>query len=304
MESCNTPPAAPRPWKPHETTMADAASAADGTDGRSAADNGTVDDDADPTGASPSPPPAPGETDNGRTAEGRQQHETPTPPSARAAGKWPVPAGVRPDDDGGSPGDGSLVVVSNSGQLTPGRCPMCAKPFASTVDSPARALHVNSHFSENRSAAEETGAWSCHVCNKELSHLNVARRSQHINRCMDAVEPASGGGGSAAALSQKCPICSKVLSLDRSRRVAHLKRYNDFDIEFTQLSSPASTTALFAAPPRVVYITSRCSIIRADRRIPCFGGGRLSNLGLQMRHQGRSLYGAAPHAVERTASAR
>jgi len=147
---------------------------------------------------------------------------------------------------------------------------MCAKPFASTVDSPTRALHVNSHFSENGPAAEETGAWSCHVCNKELSHMNATRRSQHINRCMDAVEPASGGAGSAAALSQSCPICSKVLSLDRSRRVAHLKRYNDFDkktnnnIDFPHLSSLASTNALFAAPHRVVYATSRCSIIRVD----------------------------------------
>ena len=215
------PPSRNPPETANGNSATPVVSAVDGTVDGGADDADTVDDDGDLAGSSRSPPPIPREPANGtgRTATG-QQHETPPSLSVKAAGKRPMNAGT----GDGSPGDRSAVALSNSGQLTPGRCPMCAKPFASTVDSPTRALHVNSHFSENGPTMEETGTWICHVCSKDLSHMDTTRRSQHINRCMDAIESATGSGGGAAALSQNCPLCSKVLSLDRSRRVQHLKR--------------------------------------------------------------------------------
>ncbi|XP_006897541.1 PREDICTED: structure-specific endonuclease subunit SLX4 [Elephantulus edwardii] len=67
---------------------------------------------------------------------------------------------------------------------------------------------------------EEKGWFFCQICQKNLSAMNVMRREQHVNRCLDegekALEP-------PAPPIPECPICGKLFLTSKSRS-AHLKQ--------------------------------------------------------------------------------
>nr|XP_045017387.1 structure-specific endonuclease subunit SLX4 isoform X3 [Jaculus jaculus] len=67
---------------------------------------------------------------------------------------------------------------------------------------------------------EEEGLFFCQMCQKNLSAMNVTRREQHVNRCLDEAEKALRP---STPQIPDCPICGKPFSSYKSR-VSHLKQ--------------------------------------------------------------------------------
>ncbi|XP_072337546.1 structure-specific endonuclease subunit SLX4 [Scyliorhinus torazame] len=67
---------------------------------------------------------------------------------------------------------------------------------------------------------EDNGLFFCVICQKDLSNLNSACRTQHINRCLDEGEQRTA---TTVSLVPECPICGKGFKSFKSR-VIHLKR--------------------------------------------------------------------------------
>ncbi|XP_067663138.1 structure-specific endonuclease subunit SLX4-like [Haliotis asinina] len=70
----------------------------------------------------------------------------------------------------------------------------------------------------------------CQICQKDLSHMNSQRRTQHMNRCMDEaqvkdnkLEEKPESGACAQVIILDCPMCGKPLKTESSRKV-HLKQ--------------------------------------------------------------------------------
>ncbi|XP_048237080.1 structure-specific endonuclease subunit SLX4-like isoform X2 [Haliotis rufescens] len=70
----------------------------------------------------------------------------------------------------------------------------------------------------------------CQICQKDLSHMNSQRRTQHMNRCIDEAEMKEDkleveqqSGKSAQSIVLDCPMCGKPLKTESSRKV-HLKQ--------------------------------------------------------------------------------
>uniref|UniRef100_A0A2K5D4M6 Structure-specific endonuclease subunit SLX4 n=1 Tax=Aotus nancymaae TaxID=37293 RepID=A0A2K5D4M6_AOTNA len=67
---------------------------------------------------------------------------------------------------------------------------------------------------------EEKGLFFCQICQKNLSAMNVTRREQHVNRCLDEAEKALRP---SVPQIPECPICGKQF-LTLKSRTSHLKQ--------------------------------------------------------------------------------
>ncbi|XP_045368676.2 structure-specific endonuclease subunit SLX4 isoform X1 [Camelus bactrianus] len=87
------------------------------------------------------------------------------------------------------------------------------------------ALVLQREFGQERASArddslEEKGLFFCQLCQKNLSAMNVTRREQHVNRCLDEAEKALRP---SAPQIPDCPICGKPFLTPKSR-ISHLKQ--------------------------------------------------------------------------------
>ncbi|KAM6166325.1 structure-specific endonuclease subunit SLX4 [Erethizon dorsatum] len=95
-----------------------------------------------------------------------------------------------------------------------------------TTDSDATvALVLQQEFGREGASAqdgslEEKGWFFCQMCQKNLSAMNVTRREQHVNRCLDEAEKALGP---SMPQIPECPICGKLFVTSKSR-ISHLKQ--------------------------------------------------------------------------------
>ncbi|XP_040853530.1 structure-specific endonuclease subunit SLX4-like [Ochotona curzoniae] len=121
--------------------------------------------------------------------------------------------GAAPEDRGlKSPGE----------ELTAGH----GRPALPATDSDAAmALALQQEFGQEATSAcndslEEKGLFFCQICQKNLSTMNVVRREQHMNRCLDKAEQAQRP---PAPQIPECPICGKPF-LTLKSRASHLKQ--------------------------------------------------------------------------------
>ncbi|XP_012921093.1 structure-specific endonuclease subunit SLX4 isoform X2 [Heterocephalus glaber] len=97
-------------------------------------------------------------------------------------------------------------------------------PPATDSDA-AVALVLQQEFGREGASAhddnlEEKGLFFCQMCQKNLSAMNVTRREQHVNRCLDEAEKALGP---STPQIPECPICGKLFVTSKSR-ISHLKQ--------------------------------------------------------------------------------
>ncbi|XP_076998099.1 structure-specific endonuclease subunit SLX4 isoform X2 [Tamandua tetradactyla] len=94
-----------------------------------------------------------------------------------------------------------------------------------TDSDPAVALALQQELGQEGAAVhtdslEEKGWFFCQICQKNLSAMNVTRREQHVNRCLDEAEKAVRP---SAPQIPECPICGKRFLTAKSRS-SHLKQ--------------------------------------------------------------------------------
>ncbi|XP_051692202.2 structure-specific endonuclease subunit SLX4 isoform X2 [Oryctolagus cuniculus] len=100
------------------------------------------------------------------------------------------------------------------------------EPVLSATDNDATvALALQHEFGQEAASArgndlEEKGLFFCQICQKNLSMMSVARREQHVNRCLDEAEKALRP---PAPQIPECPICGKAFLTSKSR-ASHLKQ--------------------------------------------------------------------------------
>ncbi|XP_062035716.1 structure-specific endonuclease subunit SLX4 isoform X2 [Lepus europaeus] len=100
------------------------------------------------------------------------------------------------------------------------------EPVRSATDSDAAvALALQHEVGQEAASArgddlEEKGLFFCQLCQKNLSMMSVARREQHVNRCLDEAEKALRP---PAPQIPECPICGKAFLTSKSR-ASHLKQ--------------------------------------------------------------------------------
>ncbi|XP_054311718.1 structure-specific endonuclease subunit SLX4 isoform X3 [Pongo pygmaeus] len=89
----------------------------------------------------------------------------------------------------------------------------------------AAALTLQQEFARVGASArddslEEKGLFFCQICQKNLSAMNVTRREQHVNRCLDEAEKTLRP---SVPQIPECPICGKPF-LTLKSRTSHLKQ--------------------------------------------------------------------------------
>uniref|UniRef100_G1PXJ5 Structure-specific endonuclease subunit SLX4 n=1 Tax=Myotis lucifugus TaxID=59463 RepID=G1PXJ5_MYOLU len=109
---------------------------------------------------------------------------------------------------------GAIMVGNGSGPWLP-----------ATESDTAVALALQQELGQEGATApgdslEEKGLFFCQICQKNLSAMNVTRREQHVNRCLDEAEKALRP---CAPQVPECPICGKPF-LTSKGRISHLKQ--------------------------------------------------------------------------------
>ncbi|XP_036885753.1 structure-specific endonuclease subunit SLX4 isoform X1 [Sturnira hondurensis] len=94
-----------------------------------------------------------------------------------------------------------------------------------TESDGAVALALQQEFRQEQASAhddslEAKGLFFCQICQKNLSAMNVARREQHVNWCLDEAEKAMRP---TAPQIPECPICGKPFLTPKSR-ISHVKK--------------------------------------------------------------------------------
>nr|XP_055074005.1 structure-specific endonuclease subunit SLX4 [Misgurnus anguillicaudatus] len=90
----------------------------------------------------------------------------------------------------------------------------------------ALALQLQQELDRESQADEDGGLFFCQLCQKDLTAMSPQLRTQHINRCLDAVEvsaPSASHPSHPRPHVPACPICGKCFKSEKSRSV-HLKR--------------------------------------------------------------------------------
>ncbi|XP_071786610.1 uncharacterized protein [Asterias amurensis] len=94
----------------------------------------------------------------------------------------------------------------------------------------ARRLQKREDEKRREELLTETETYFCHICQRELTHMNSTRRGQHINRCIDnleKIEPPDVIDNSrpqpASMNIPDCPICGKHFKTKKTRE-SHLKK--------------------------------------------------------------------------------
>ncbi|XP_065115707.1 structure-specific endonuclease subunit SLX4 [Paramisgurnus dabryanus] len=90
----------------------------------------------------------------------------------------------------------------------------------------ALALQLQQELDRESQADEDGGLFFCQLCQKDLTAMSPQLRTQHINRCLDAVEvsaPSASHHSHPRPHVPACPICGKCFKSEKSRSV-HLKR--------------------------------------------------------------------------------
>ncbi|XP_035681708.1 uncharacterized protein LOC118419445 isoform X1 [Branchiostoma floridae] len=93
-------------------------------------------------------------------------------------------------------------------------------------DDESFARHLQQREEDKLMEEQLTDAefYFCQICGRDLTHLNTVRRTQHINRCIDAMETEKKLHAEQNIKDvPDCPICGKVLE-SRAQRQSHLKR--------------------------------------------------------------------------------
>ncbi|KAM9208617.1 LOW QUALITY PROTEIN: structure-specific endonuclease subunit SLX4 [Dugong dugon] len=101
----------------------------------------------------------------------------------------------------------------------------CGPGSPATESDGAVALALQQELAQERAPTceeglEDEGWFFCQICQKNLSAMNVTRREQHVNRCLDEAEKALR---SSAPQIPECPICGKLFLTSKSRS-SHLKQ--------------------------------------------------------------------------------
>ncbi|XP_042636729.1 structure-specific endonuclease subunit SLX4 [Orycteropus afer afer] len=101
----------------------------------------------------------------------------------------------------------------------------CGPGPPATESDTAVALALQQELGQERASAceeglEQEGWFFCQICQKDLSAMNVIRREQHINRCLDEAEKSLRP---SAPQIPECPICGKLFLTFKSRS-GHLKQ--------------------------------------------------------------------------------
>ncbi|VFV20836.1 structure-specific endonuclease [Lynx pardinus] len=94
-----------------------------------------------------------------------------------------------------------------------------------TESDAAVALALQQEFGQEQASLpdenlEETGLFFCQICQKNLSAMNMTRREQHVNRCLDEAEKALAP---TTPRIPECPICGRPF-LTLKSRISHLKQ--------------------------------------------------------------------------------
>ncbi|ESO93782.1 hypothetical protein LOTGIDRAFT_228558 [Lottia gigantea] len=114
-------------------------------------------------------------------------------------------------------------------------CPTCRESIPSSQMPSHISLCLKEQFTLVRTNSQDNNEKSkdyqlCQICQKDISHMNSTRRSQHVNHCMDQREAGLKEEENKKRLLTEaktaildCPVCGKALKTAQSRK-SHMKK--------------------------------------------------------------------------------